>query len=328
MRPVDHMRTASKVYPRAWQFVNKFRAGCGTKYPKWPAWCFLPVSYWSDIILDDVGSGQIPIKQVADIGRLAAIGTWRYSQGIYRIDPDVFSALWSTPISGIIPAEVLLRLPEWCVYIETPGRMFDDSSLFGYWVHLEWDAKNQRRELRLLLNTDKKLWPVPIHLGNWPLVEALKRATDESAKHISGGPPVPVPQTNDLYYLSTMLAPLISLVLYLCSDEPDYSDPQKRPSRPHAKRTRKGWRMFAPEAPRIWTIGDELGRKIRDSEKSVRSKSRKSGVRPHLREAHWHGYWTGPRDGVRRFKYHWLAPIFVGKTNDEEAETLERTPQG
>jgi len=31
-------------------------------------------------------------------------------------------------------------------------------------------------------------------------------------------------------------------------------------------------------------------------------------VRPHIRRAHWHGYWTGPREGTQTFVYHWLPP--------------------
>ena len=36
-----------------------------------------------------------------------------------------------------------------------------------------------------------------------------------------------------------------------------------------------------------------------------------SGVRPHVRRAHWHGYWYGPREGERNFKLKWLPPVAV-----------------
>ena len=47
--------------------------------------------------------------------------------------------------------------------------------------------------------------------------------------------------------------------------------------------------------------------------------------RPHIRRAHWHGYWAGPRkpkldmpedQQQRRFFYHWLHPMIVGGKED------------
>ena len=42
-------------------------------------------------------------------------------------------------------------------------------------------------------------------------------------------------------------------------------------------------------------------------------------VRPHIRKAHWHSYWTGPLKGKRTLEIRWIAQIFVhgdvGETN-------------
>lgn len=32
---------------------------------------------------------------------------------------------------------------------------------------------------------------------------------------------------------------------------------------------------------------------------------------PHMRRAHWHHFWTGPRDGERKLVCHWVPPTFV-----------------
>jgi hypothetical protein len=47
-----------------------------------------------------------------------------------------------------------------------------------------------------------------------------------------------------------------------------------------------------------------------------------SGVAPHVRRAHWHVYWTGPRDGERVAKVRWLSPILVGFDGIPEAATV------
>lgn len=323
-RPMGHLKAAGRLYPRAWKMVDQFRAGRGRDLPKWPSWCFMPMAGWYAIISADFGGGKIPVNTGMDIGRLAGIGTWRYSQGIYRFDPDIYSALWDTPIAGDIPAEVLLRLPEWCMYIETPGGEWAGQPLYGFFVHLEWDANDHRHELRLLLDTEQLLLPFPVHLGEWPLLSAVQRAINESSRHIPMGTMVELPSTSDVEQLSSTLAPMISLVLYLCSDEPDFG-PKKKPQRPKPKRTKKGWRLFTPPIPMIWNVGERIGKTIRDAHLHTYERAGNRTVRPHLRRGHWHGYWTGPRTEEQRFRYHWVMPMMVGDKNGsgKEETTLE-----
>ena len=60
---------------------------------------------------------------------LVTLAAWRrwdmeIQPGIYQFDFDFMSALSDTLITGDMPSEVLYRLPEWCIYIETNGRTF------------------------------------------------------------------------------------------------------------------------------------------------------------------------------------------------------------
>jgi hypothetical protein len=80
-----------------------------------------------------------------------------------------------------MPVEDLYRLPQWCVYIEAPGQKWIDVPLHGFWVHLEYDVNNERTELRLVLDAETALVPLTIHLGPWPLLEAVSRAMNEAA---------------------------------------------------------------------------------------------------------------------------------------------------
>lgn len=45
------------------------------------------------------------------------LACWRMTQGIYRFDTTVYESLLSTKLDGELPVDVLLRLPEWCVYL-------------------------------------------------------------------------------------------------------------------------------------------------------------------------------------------------------------------
>lgn len=315
LRPVQHLHTASKLYPNAWKQIDIFRQGRGKDLPEWPNWCFLPLAAWYAIVSE---GGVMPPNRVPDVGRLGALGAWRYSQGIYRFHPDVLDALTKTALDGEIPADVLLRLPEWCVYIETSGLKWSGADLFGFFAHLEWDVKTERHELRLVLDMDKGLLPIPLHLGG-NLVEVVNKALVET--HVQGtlvGKPLPIPSKQDATDLAAELNPLISLLLYLCADEPEIEDSQHPgvyPQRPRPKRVKGGWRLFPAQGPRVWLTGEEIGQAISAANaREDRDPDFETGrtVRPHLRKAHWHGFWSGPRDGNRRFRYKWLPPIPVG----------------
>lgn len=46
--------------------------------------------------------------------------------------------------------------------------------------------------------------------------------------------------------------------------------------------------------------------------------------RPHIRRAHWHNFWTGPKDGDRKLVLKWLAPSFVGTNTDDTPVVIHK----
>ncbi|MBL8474403.1 MAG: hypothetical protein JNM98_21625 [Rhodocyclaceae bacterium] len=139
-RPREHLATAGRLYPHAWKRADEFRAVRGRHgLPDWPEWCFLPLAGWYAIVSGG-GENRVPVERITHVARLSALGAWRATQGVYRFDPDVYAAVVDTPISGDIPADVLHRMPEWCVYVETPGMTARGALLHGFWAHLEADA--------------------------------------------------------------------------------------------------------------------------------------------------------------------------------------------
>jgi hypothetical protein len=81
LRPQMHLVAAGRVYPKAWRQADQFRAdrGKGT-LPAWPSWCYLPIAAWYSIVSE--GKGALPFDRIGDVGRLAALGSWRVTQGI------------------------------------------------------------------------------------------------------------------------------------------------------------------------------------------------------------------------------------------------------
>lgn len=322
IRPANHLAAAMRLYPSTSRLVDEFRQSKGRDLPDWPAWCFMPMAGWYAIVSNDNADqcgpgGRLPLHLAGDVGRLAAMGTWRYSQGIYQFDADFMAALADTLIVGDMPSEVLYRLPEWCIYIDTPGITWLDSPLHGYWAHLEYDINSHRSELRLLLDTDNLLIPVPVHLGPWTVTESVDRATAEASKHASGAGLSFTPSMDHVQQLAASINPLISLLLYICSDAPEIDndrDPGASPKRPQPTKTKRGWRLFPAEKPRVWTVGRQIGEQLRAVNQATNATGRT--VKAHVRSGHWHGFWSGPRDGQRRFNYKWLMPIIVGGSDE------------
>ena len=84
-RPKKHLTTVSRLYPQAWRLAEKTRSDRGkSRVPDWPSWCFLPMAGWYSIVSACAQKDKLPLELVWDVSRLAALGAWRITQGIYR----------------------------------------------------------------------------------------------------------------------------------------------------------------------------------------------------------------------------------------------------
>lgn len=307
-RPIEHLRAWTHHYPALPGLIDQMRRDRGTALPDWPEWCFIPLAGWIAMLMQDPDYEGSEFAAAADVGRVAALGTWRYSQGVYVMDPALRAALTETDITGELPSEVFLRLPEWCVYVATPGMAYGSTDLHGFWAHLEHDANDGRAELRLVLDTDTGLVAIPIHLGQWTLVEAMQRVIAEASRQVPGSP-LPDRSTE----LAETLNPIVSILLYLCSEEPEIDNdrhPGVSPAYASPTKTKRGWRLFPPDQVTVWQVGRDVGDTLRHERQTVNHDTGRT-MRPHIRRGHWHGYWRGSRDGDREFVYHWLPPQMV-----------------
>lgn len=314
-RPLATLRMVAEAYPRMGRMVNGLRADRDKRLPDWPDWCFLPLAGWYAVASDQHGVDWLSPSQAAELAPLAALGTWRYTQGVYRPNSDALAALAASEFGGNLPSDLFLRLPEWCVYVETPGLAFGEQPTLGFWAHLESDANDSHVELRLLLHWDAGLLPIVIYLGAWPLDEAIARSFATSAANAALiGLPMLTP-TDMPARMAAAVQPYLSLLLYLCSDEPDIDFsrvPNHWPGRPRPEKTKYGWQLFPAAAPRIYAVGQEIGRQLREADSAPPGDPTGRHIRAHVRRGHWHGYWTGPRTGPQKFVYRWLHPYVAG----------------
>lgn len=330
-RPQQLLRLAEEQYPGALDALALMREDKGRGLPDWPQWCYLPIAAGLA-----VATGGKPLEEITFRERLAgasagaplvALAAWRVTQGIWDFDRALLDALWTTPIEGQLPTELLYRLPEWSLYLCLPEHDDLPPNIRGAFVHLESDANSGRAELRLALDLDgpvglaDRLPSLPLHLDAATVDECLQRAADEAVRTYGAAADFTTPGFPDAlaairagFASQVGLARhLLSLVLYLCSQEPDLT--RRPPPGPTL------YRKLSPkpaQQPTLWPVGLRIGAALRAaSTPSQASTSEPTGraVRPHIRKAHWHCYWTGKRTETsrgERLELRWIAPTPIG----------------
>lgn len=303
-----------------------------------PDWCHVPYCDFVTAALmtifgelpeaDDVA--QLPTKtrtEIADgAARTAAAAAWRMTKGIYRFDPGLRQALWDTPVRGDVPTALLYRLPEKCVYITAPPDGHDGWLGTGVFVHLDWEPSG-RHFLRFLMVSRPPDGGVLLVM---PLQMSLDEGTLEDGVRNAGivwysrdGHTVEGAELSErLRKTARLVGSLLSLVLYLCSEEPDITG-KGQPGNPRPTKTKKGLRTFAAPGVRTWNVGARIGAALRATQSA---EDREYGVtgtgrarpRPHVRRAHWSVYWTGPKTVEQTPVLRWIPPLLIAANESGE----------
>lgn len=315
----------------------------------WPTWCWCPLAGAHTIVAhEERRLGHM--GPMIGVGELGAVAAWRATQGIYRIDPDLFEELYKTPITGKIPVDVVKRLPEWCCYIEcTSPLAFNGLDVQGFFVHLDYVPVGAnvpehagQTHIRFAISCAELEYLVPLLLV---LEEGgtLETSLDATAKHISRNYTLAEARSEEerdriesqkkywagdefrkAGHLDT-LGSLLSVALYLCAEETDVPRPATRPL--SVLTNKKGGKYLPlPKRPLVHECGYKLGAELRwareYNEKKYPSASTGRTVLPHVRAAHWHTFLTGPRAETRIPKVKWLPPILVNTEGYPEVATL------
>jgi hypothetical protein len=319
-QPLRILRELQQEVPKCWEQVDFLREDKDT----WPPWCYLPIAAAIAIVThgataDELLADAVLRNRADNLGTtLAALAAWRVTQGVWDFDPELYQALWETPMEGKLPVELLFRLPEWAPYICLRGATVGGSPIAGVFVRLEPAGGADPPELRLALVPEAEPAPLlhlSLHLDGATVGECLGHAADLAVR--CAAPYLPLQDLAEMRSAWQQQLPLVqhilSLVLYLCSGEPDLT--RRLPPAPATYRKRV---LRAPSQVTVWPVGLRIGAALRAAARSQASgsdASAGSSVRPHIRRAHWHCYWTGTRTHERpgeRLELRWIAPVPVG----------------
>lgn len=312
----------NRAYSGCWQQIASFRRDRGKNLPDWPDWCYCPMA-GAYAVVSGGGNMSFEMMQRYPPGEMAALAAWKITKGVYRFNSALLTELKDMPLEGNIPAQVLYCLPEWGICIETPGMSFMQQNISGILAHLEYDVNHNYAELRLImLCDDGRTMPVVLHLGDLTIqesVDMLFREAIEMQQKYKLSMPVQADSAEARQMYTADIVPFLNLVLYICAENAEYRE-VKRPYKPTEniiQHTHTGY--FEVKAPKYWHLGDKTGQRLREAKPAepVPATGNRTHKSPqaHMRRAHWHHFWAGPKDTPEKRKLilHWLAPMLVGE---------------
>ena len=305
-----------------WGLVHQFRQDRGRRgIPNWPEPCFLPQLLWAATLPAHLP--YPPFESRILVRSLAAVGAWRFTQGVYQVDPTAYEAICGTPPKGPLGDENFEGAPDYCSYVVTQSLMIGATPVRGAFMYQDFDFTQNCRGLCMVLDLGDQYFAFDIALGSGTLEESLNVAL---ARQVETGAPDAVSALmasgpNTAKDLRRAVEAVVSLYLYLCAENADIGEGSERPAKPQPKRTKRGYRLFPPNNPKVWAVASRVGAKLRASREWAAQRAANdeqgthAGPRPHFRRAHWHTYLVGPGKG--RSVHRWVHPCLVNCDNPE-----------
>ena len=117
------------------------------------------------------------MTHMEELMTLGSTYIWRCSKGIYRFAPEIYQALISQPLTGDLPMECLHHLPEWAVYVETPGLSYERHPMEGFIAHLDYNLFSRSTDLQFAMFLKGREEPrmVALPFGDGSLLDAMER---------------------------------------------------------------------------------------------------------------------------------------------------------
>lgn len=248
-----HLDFLSESFPGLWK---KLAEAYTLRSPDLPEWCYLPEEKEYEVISSFLEDNNLSSFSSEDlIFKLSTYANWRLTQGVYRFDPILYEAVIKTPVIGVIPKEVLHHIPEWCIFVETPGLSFSGNKMTGFFAHISYEGRNSKSVLHLQIEFALNFIYTSFPIGDLSLADAVRQAMETVEEHDDKNNHFPHDSFEEEVKLTTVeLEPILSLLIFLCSQNGEIGDDSRRPSFPKAKKTKKGLKVFPPDRPTTWCV--------------------------------------------------------------------------
>jgi len=276
-------------------------------------------------------AAHIGRQQVNLIGTIAStagyVRLWQRHKVVYRVHPGLAEELLETSTDTKIPAQVLRRLPHPDPFVVFPAPIPTT-------VKNPVEPLIHQPVIYGMLVTGRTSNGTPCSTAD-PALEILRVCLTAKLHYATLGETheeleltIPVSDTIKTFTVDQLIATMntmtwaateddelrtgyqlaLAVLLYLCSDDRDEQTASTRPRKP-----KRGNKTQQPQQAQVIDLGYNIGPRLaaaRHNSSASPSAATGTGVRPHLRRAHWQSYWTGPR-GHQSAVMRWKHPIIV-----------------
>lgn len=287
-------------------------------------------------------SGFSPNDEVVSCSadEIIAMASWRSTKLIYQFDADLLAELVQTPLTDELPTEIFERLPAHSFFLgfsknELPAPLVaiarEEGIGDGIFVSVQPEriilCSPQSGTLSLDRKSKRALSSL-VQARADSLCKAMEMASlnfdlkDEAEKKEARAM-IRERADNANRNYTRFWGGITSALLYLCAQKPDMDEL----TLPTPKYTRLGnkVRTVAAKVETVSRVGIRVGTIFRQAKEDRQKEALSPGVGTampaHIRRAHWHTYWTGPR-GDQSPVLRWLSPMLV---NAQSAEDLDET---
>lgn len=253
-------------------------------------------------ILQDMNTGKVA-NMTATAYSMFALHAWAYGKAVYVIDADVAASV-CTAETFDIPCAVLRHLPTTAFCIQyAVGDIV--AAFFNVTIDEDGGVVLGYALVRDLPGDIKTPHGFEVNFATGEPDGCIKLGSD-----LVDGDDVS----------TSSIGVYLNLLFLLCCKNIDIVGTVTQTPGPSVdSKTRKP--LMTP-GERKWNVGFRQGAALRASAAQARDAAESCDtqtgrtVRAHLRRAHWHHFWTGPRDAERTLVLHWVAPILVGAVDD------------
>jgi len=180
------IRQLNRTYPNLWTDLRKVyaqpetilnsKSGGVSLIKNVPDWCIMPTLFPFLLITNRYGESYY-LTHMDEMMTIGSMYVWRASKGIYRFAPEIYEALISQPLTGNLPTDCLYHLPEWAVYIETPGLSYERHPMKGFIAHLDYNLFSRNVDLQFAMFLEGCDQPkmVALPFGEGSLLDAMNR---------------------------------------------------------------------------------------------------------------------------------------------------------
>lgn len=325
LRPQKFLFLYNKLQGVLWQGMDNLHL---TKRSNWPEFCYVPLSlpinyaaHAQGVNLADPRTAQF----VIDHKILFMIGTWAKTQGIYRFDETIFEHVTKSSFEGILMVDILTKLPEWCSYIEFPyGVKLNGVNCYGFYAMISYNEfPIEKPTIDIIIDSDHGFHHRCLLLDS--NFDTMIDFLMQHRKEFEGiGSLDPDDKMNTRDAIKEQLSACINCLFYLCSQNAEITHskkPEKLPKNPKIQKIKGESKILNADHPNVWNVayrqGADLRKAIAEFQTLDKEAIERNSPRPHIRKAHFHGYWMGSREtNDRKYLVRWLANIFVNVTPD------------